>query len=245
MRVPTRAMMGAFGAVLALSWPVAAAGQEAGTQEAGAQEAGADAETQESGARDSMIMPAEESKITSLELTGYVGALLPLSALGAEGDSIRSEFSTRPSYAASLDYWFGGSLGIGIMAGYTKPTLNLTTVDAGNLQQNIADLGSADYLHGEVLILFRPQLMRSAAILLPYIGVGVGYVDLTMPEDSNFEDSSSLAFALALGTHLRVSNQLHLRLDVRDLVSSFEGGPFADGNVQHDVFIQVGVGVGL
>lgn len=216
----TRAVLGVVVAVGALAWPSAAVAQ------------------------DSMVVPDEGSSITSLELTGYVGALLPLSALGA-GDSIRSEFSTRPSFAASLDYWFGGSIGIGVMAGYTTPDLNLTTVDAGNQQQNIADLGDVDYLHGEALILFRPALVRSAAILLPYIGAGVGYVDLTMPEGSGFEDSSSLALALALGTHLRVSDRVHMRLDVRDLVSSFEGGPFADGNVQHDVFVQVGVGVGL
>lgn len=212
--------LGIAGAIL-LAWPGAARGQ------------------------DSMIRTGDDANVTSLELTGYVGALLPLSALGSQGDSIRSEFSTRPSFAASLDYWFGGSLGIGVMGGYTKPTLNLTTVDAGNQQQNIADVGDVDYLHGEALVLFRPQFTRSAAVLLPYVGAGVGYVNLTMPEGSDFEDSSGLAFAFALGTHLRVSDQVHLRIDVRDLVSSFDGGPFADGNVQHDVFVQVGVGVGL
>lgn len=221
-----RAAAGALGALIALSGPAVAGAQEVDAQ-------------------DAYLVPAERASITSLELTGYVGALLPLSALGAQGDSIRSEFSTRPSFAASLDYWFGGNLGIGIMAGYSKPTLNVTTVDAGNLQQNIADLGDVDYLHGEALILFRPRLMRSAGILLPYIGAGVGYVDLSMPAGSDFEDSSSLAFALALGTHVRVSDRVHVRLDVRDLVSSFEGGPFAEGDVQHDVFVQVGLGVGL
>lgn len=180
----------------------------------------------------------------SIELTGYAGAILPLSSLGAEGDSLRAELSTRPSFAAGLDVWFTPTLGLGLMAGYSKPELNLTTA-GGAFGQETADLGSVDYMHGEALLVFRPVLPGSSAVLLPFVGVGAGLHDLSMPEGEGFEDSSGVVIVVAGGTHLRLSDSVHLRLDVRDLISSFDGGPFSDSNVQHDVFVHVGVGVGL
>lgn len=184
------------------------------------------------------------SAAPSVELTAYGGALLPMSLLGSQGDSIQAELSTKPAFGASLEFWFGGGLGLGVDGGIVSPRLTLTEVDAGNGMQQDTELGSADYLHGEALLLWRPELRGSAASVLPYFGAGAGVRRLSF-DDPGFEDTTDLTIVLNAGTHLRLSETVHLRLDVRDLISSFEGGPFESSDTQHDLMARVGVGIGL
>ena len=181
----------------------------------------------------------------TVELTAFGGAFLPMSVLGSQGDSLKADLSTKPAFGASLEYWFGGGFGIGVSGGLASPDLTLTTADLGTGQQDVADLGSVDYLHGEALLLWRPQLASSASVLLPYFGAGAGIRRLGFATDSGFEDTSDVTIVLNAGTQLWVSERVHLRLDVRDLISSFEGGPFESSDTQHDLFVQVGLGLGL
>lgn len=180
----------------------------------------------------------------SVELTAYGGALLPMSLLGSQGDSIQAELSTKPAFGAGLEFWFGGGFGLGVGGGIASPDLTLTIVDAGSGMQQDIDLGSSDYLHGEALLLWRPQLRGSAASVLPYFGAGAGVRRLSF-DDPEYEDTTDLTIVLNAGTHLQLSDRVHLRLDVRDLISSFEGGPFESGDTQHDLVTRIGIGVGL
>lgn len=210
----------AIAAIAALSLPAAAAGQQ------------------------SMEVPAQPAASPTVELTGYVGVLLPMSKLGAQGDSLQAELSTRPAFAASLEFWFGGGFGLSIMGGYANPSLGLTAADVDTGSQTRQALGTVDYLHGEALLLWRPELTGAAAVLLPYFGAGAGVRHLGFEADSGFEDTSDLVLALNIGTQIRLSDAVHMRLDVRDLISSFQG-PFENSDQQHDVFAQVGFGIGL
>lgn len=181
---------------------------------------------------------------TSIELTAYGGAVLPMSLLGSQGDSMQAELSTKPAVGAGLDFWFGGGFGLGVGGGIASPDLTLTMVDSESGMQQEIDLGSSDYLHGEALLLWRPELRGSAASVLPYFGAGAGVRRLTF-DDPDFDDTTDLTIVLNAGTHLQLSESVHLRLDVRDLISSFEGGPFESSDTQHDLVARVGVGVGL
>jgi len=181
----------------------------------------------------------------TVELTAFGGAFLPMSVLGSQGDTLKADLSTKPAFGASLEYWFGGGFGVGVSGGLASPDLSLTTVDTGTGQQDVAELGSVDYLHGEALLLWRPRLSSSASVLLPYFGAGAGIRRLDFATNSGFDDTSDVTIVLNAGTQLWVSERVHLRLDVRDLISSFEGGPFESSDTQHDMFVQVGLGLGL
>lgn len=181
----------------------------------------------------------------TVELTGYLGAVFPMSVLGSQGDTLKADLSTKPAFGASLEYWFGGGFGLGVAGGLASPDLALTTADAGSGEQDVVELGTVDYLHGEALLLWRPQFTSSAAVLLPYFGAGVGMRRLDFEDGSGFENGSDVTVVLNAGTQIWVSDGVHLRLDVRDLISSYEGGPFDSSDLQHDLFVQVGLGLGL
>lgn len=190
--------------------------------------------------------PGDDDRSTgpAIELTAYGGAVLPMSLLGAQGDSIESELSTKPAFGASLEVWFGGAVGLGVGGGIASPDLTLTVVDPDSGMQQDIDLGSTDYLHGEALLLWRPELRGSAASVLPYFGIGAGVRRLSF-DDPDVDDTTDLTLVLNAGTHLRLSDRVHLRLDLRDLISSFEGEGFESSDTQHDLLARIGVGIGL
>jgi len=182
---------------------------------------------------------------SGLELTGHIGALLPLAELANEGDSIKAELSTKPVFGASLDYWFGGSWGVGFTAGISQPNLIVSTVDPVSGFPVSDDLGSVDYLHAEGTLLYRPQLPGAAAIMLPYFGVGAGIRSLSFSEDAGVADTEDVVLILNAGGHVKLGDRVHLRIDVRDLISSFDAAAFEDSKRQHDVLLSVGLGVKL
>ncbi|MFQ5529012.1 MAG: hypothetical protein ACE5FP_01560 [Gemmatimonadota bacterium] len=182
---------------------------------------------------------------SGLELTGYVGAVLPLSELANQGDTIKAELSTKPVFGASLDYWFGRSWGVGVTAGVSQPDLVVSTVDPVSGFPVSSDLGSVDFLHAEGTILYRPQLPGAAAIMLPYFGVGAGIRSLSFSDEAGIEDVDDVVLILNAGGHIRLGDRVHLRVDVRDLVSSFDAAAFDDSKQQHEVLLNVGLGVGL
>lgn len=182
---------------------------------------------------------------STLELTGYAGVILPMSVLGSRDETQQADLSTKPAFAAGLDVWFGGGFGLGLMGGLASPDLTLTTADPEGGPADVAELGTVDYLHGEALLVWRPGVSGSGAVLLPHFGAGAGIRRLGFDAATGFEDTTDAVLVLAAGAQVRISDRLHLRLDVRDLMSSFEGGPFESADTQHDLFVHVGLGIGL
>lgn len=180
-----------------------------------------------------------------LELTGYIGAVLPLSELASQGDTLKAELSTEPLFGVSLDYRLSGNWGIQFMGGYAQPELTLSSVDSESGFPFSENLGSVDYLHGEATILYRPQLPGAAAAMLPYFGVGVGIRSLSFSDESGLEDSDDITFVFTAGSHVQLSDRVHLRLDIRDLVSSFDSAGLDESKVQNEFLVNVGLGIGL
>lgn len=188
---------------------------------------------------------AQSQTLSGLEVTGYVGALLPLSPLADQGDSLKAELSTKPAFGASVDYWFGGGLGIGITGGISKPALTVSTVDPGTGFPVTEDMGSVDYVHAEATIQYRPNLPGAASVMLPYVGVGAGIRNLSFPTEAGIEDVDDIVLIINAGGQIRLGERSHLRIDIRDLISSFDAAAFEDSKRQHEVHLNVGVGIGL
>lgn len=182
---------------------------------------------------------------SGLELTGYIGALLPLSSFASQGDTIKVELSTRQMFAASLDYRFSGSWGIQVMGGYAQPELTVLTVDPEGSSPISTDVGSVDFLHAEATLLYRPRLPGAKAALLPYFGVGAGIRSLSFPDESGSQDSDDITFIVTAGSHIKLGNRVYLRLDIRDLISSFDSAGLVDSKLQNEFLINVGLGIGL
>jgi len=182
---------------------------------------------------------------SGLELTGYIGAALPLSQLANQGDTIKAEISTKPVFGASLDYRLSRNWGVQVMGGLGKPELTVSAVDPSSGFPVTTNMGSVDYLHAEATILYRPQLTGAAAVLLPYFGVGAGIRSLSFPDGSGFEDSDDVTLIITAGSHIKLNEHVHLRLDIRDLVSSFESAGLDDSRLQNEFLVNVGLGVGL
>lgn len=182
---------------------------------------------------------------SGLELTGYIGAVLPLSQLANQGDTITAELSTKPVFGASLDYWFSGSWGVQVMGGFARPDLTVSLVDPVSGSALTTSIGTVDFLHAEATIQYRPNLPGAAAILLPYFGIGAGIRSLSFPDGSGFSDSDDITLILNAGSHIKLSQRVHLRLDFRDLVSSFDSEGLDESKTQNEILLSVGLGIGL
>ena len=185
----------------------------------------------------------EQPPTRGLELGASVGVLTPLAKLADSGDTIRAELSTKVSFGAELDYWFGGGFGIGVTGGYSRPELTLQIVDEDGFPMAV-ELGAVDYWMASANLMWRPDLSGSASIVKPYFGVGGGIVSIAYPTGGvlEVEDESRFAGSLLGGAHVAISGGWFARLDVRDYISEFEAQPFRESKLQHDLSTSVVIG---
>ena len=201
----------------------------------------------------------EDQNQPGLEITGYVGVMTPLASLATlaaqgetpvQADSLRADFSTKGAFSLGLDYWFSSGFGIGAFGGYTRPDLTITEAATAGTFPTEWNLGPVDYWYGVLTAMYRPNLSGNMAILRPYFLLGggirsLGSATLELPaqeREFTVEGSTKPVFAFGGGAHLIISGPWFLRLDVRDLVSSFDSELFPDGKTQHDLFTSVGIG---
>ena len=81
--------------------------------------------------------------------------------------------------------------------------------------------------------------------MLPYVGVGAGIRNLSFPTGSGIEDVDDVVLIVNAGGQIRLGQRSHLRIDIRDLISSFDAAAFEDSRGQHEVHLNVGLGIGL
>ena len=185
----------------------------------------------------------EEPSATGFELTGYIGALLPLAKLAESGDSLTAEFSTKVAYGLGLDYWFG-NFGIQLQGNYSNPSLTLQIIeDAGSFPISV-QLGDTDVWMAAANVLWRPQLTGPAAVVRPYFGAGPAVVKVMYPKDGEFniQDETRLAISVVGGAQVELSKGWFVRLDVRDYISKLDTEPFANTKTQNDLVTSIGVG---
>ena len=185
----------------------------------------------------------EERSPNGFELTGYLGAYLPLANLADSGDTLSAEFSTKVSFGLGLEYWFG-NFGIAVNGNYANPDLTIQIVDADVGFPTSIALGATDLWTAAANVLWRPQLKGSASIVRPYFGAGPGVVKVMYPQDDDFniQDETRFAISLVGGAQVELSKGWFVRLDVRDYISKLDTEPFAETRTQHDLFASIGVG---
>ena len=185
----------------------------------------------------------EEPSATGFELTGYVGAFLPLAKLAESGDSLTAEFSTKVAFGLGLDYWFG-NFGIQVQGNYSNPSLTLQIIeDAGSFPLSVK-LGNTDVWMAAANVLWRPQLTGPASTVRPYFGAGPAVVKVMYPQDGEFniQDETRFAISLVGGAQVELSKGWFVRLDVRDYISKLDTEPFAETKTQNDLVTSIGVG---
>jgi len=186
----------------------------------------------------------EDPPKQGFELSGAIGALTPLAKLADSGDSIRAELSTRLSFGAELDYWFGGGFGIGVVGGYSNPHLTVQVVQGEGAFPASINLGSVDRWVASGNLMWRPNLSGSAVVVRPYFGIGAGVTSITYPTGGDLEVSDETRFTGSVigGAQVAISGGWFARLDVRDYISSFDAEPFQESRVQHDLVTSVVLG---
>ncbi|MBT8461346.1 MAG: outer membrane beta-barrel protein [Gemmatimonadetes bacterium] len=184
----------------------------------------------------------DETSAGGFELTGYIGAYLPLAKLADSGDTLRAEFSTKVAFGLGLEYWFG-SFGIAVNGNYTNPDLTLQIVEDEGFPTSIP-LGATELWMAAANVLWRPVLRGSASVVRPYFGAGPGVVKVMYPSDDGFDIQDETRFAISLvgGAQVELSKGWFVRLDVRDYISKFDTEPFAETKTQHDFLTSIGVG---
>jgi opacity protein-like surface antigen len=184
----------------------------------------------------------DETSASGFELTGYLGAYLPLAKLADSGDTLRAEFSTKVAFGLGLEYWFG-SFGIAVNGNYTNPDLTLQVVEVEGFPTSIS-LGATELWMAAANVLWRPVLRGSASVVRPYFGAGPGVVKVMYPSDDAFDIQDETRFAISLvgGAQVELSKGWFVRLDVRDYISKFDTEPFAETRTQHDFLTSIGVG---
>jgi opacity protein-like surface antigen len=185
----------------------------------------------------------EERSPSGFELTGYIGALLPMAKLADSGDTLSAEFSTKVAFGLEVGYWFG-NFGIALNGSYANPNLTIQVVEGEGSFPTSINLGATDLWTAAANVLWRPQLRGSATIVRPYFGAGPGVVKVTYPTDDEFsiQDETRFAISLVGGAQVELSKGWFVRLDLRDYISKFDTEPFAESKTQHDLFVSIGVG---
>jgi len=197
---------------------------------------------------------------SSLELTGYLGALTPLVDLASAGDSISLELSTKLAFSAGLDLWFPSGLGVGVLGGYSRPdmTVQLVLPSLGEglpTRTEELNLGAADYWYAVGTLMYRPNLGGPAALVRPYFLAGGGVLHTAEGSGTVTVDESPITISVesatkpvgvvGVGGHVLLGKSWFLRLEIRDYISSFDSEPFSDGKIQNDLISSFGLGLAL
>ncbi|MDT8435787.1 MAG: hypothetical protein RRA92_03430 [Gemmatimonadota bacterium] len=188
-----------------------------------------------------------------LEFTAYAGVFSPLANLARLGDTLTAELGTKISGSVGVDWWLRSGIGIGLFGGYVQPDLTVQIIGGPGTFPAVADLGKVDMWYGVATLMYRPEIRGPARILRPYVLAGGGLVHVgsgsvaateNLPEFS-VESSTSAAGVIGIGGHMLLGGPWHLRLDIRDFISSYDTDSFPETRTQHDLVSSIGLGLRL
>lgn len=175
------------------------------------------------------------------EVSLSAAAMTPLAPLTRSDVSFDTEVSSSAAVTGALTWWIGRHLGVSGRGTWAPAKLNLRGAPLGAAVPD--DLGDADYLAGLVEVSYRFLPGGAASMLEPFVSLGGGVRDLSLdpvaaPEARSATDPVATA---AAGTDVRAWGDLSLRVELRDLVSSYDSGETGESRIQHDVFVSVGL----
>lgn len=167
--------------------------------------------------------------------------LAPLALLTDSDVSFDTEVSSSAGVTGGLTWWVGRHLGVAARAAWAPAQLNLRGAPLGAAVPD--DLGDADYLAGTVEATWRFLPGGAASMLEPFVSVGGGVRHLELepvaaPEARTATDPAATA---AAGSRVRLWESASLRLELRDVVSSYDAGETGEARIQHDVLLSVGL----
>ena len=190
-----------------------------------------------------------EERRGSLELSGSLGVLTPLSSLASldvqavdTAVVVRSDLSTTVAFVAELDYFFPNGLGIGVQGVYAGPDVTAQVVDTTAVPPAFVDLGTANYWAVSGNIMYRPHLTGPAALVTPYGAIGVGVRSLSFSQNGTLGLANSTDFmgTAALGAIVDLADWIGLRGELRYNLSSYKSPLTGGSNLQNDIIVSVG-----
>lgn len=178
---------------------------------------------------------------TGPEISVAAAVLTPVAGLTRSDVSFDTEVSSAAAVAGGVTWWLGSHLGVSARGVWAPAKLNLRGAPIGAAVPD--DLGDADYLAGMLELSYRFLPGGAARMLEPFVVLGGGVRDLGLdpvaaPEARSATDPVATA---AAGTYLRIWEPTSLRIELRDIVSSYDAGETGEARVQHDLLVSVGL----
>lgn len=174
------------------------------------------------------------------EFAFSVSVLTPLAQLTSDV-AFATEVSTAVGASGTVTWWFGRELGLVAQGLWAPAELNVRPSEfTGPIP---TDLGDAEYLAGTAALTYRIPLSGALAGVEPFFGVGSGVRHLSLDPiaSPDAEDATDPAGTALAGVTTQVSPALAVRLEIRDLVSSYESPLDGETRLQNDVLVSVGV----
>ncbi|MGI9627915.1 MAG: outer membrane beta-barrel protein [Longimicrobiales bacterium] len=167
-----------------------------------------------------------------VEFQPFVGAILFNQNLVGEDNADLIKLNDQVFLGGTLGIWFG-RVGVEGIVGYS-PT-NVETVDVTGTVTASSNQGYLIY-GGDVL--FQAAQGPSADFLV--LG-GIGMKSYSANSELGLESQTDFTYNFGIASHVWARENLALRFEVRDFISSYEG-PLVS-NTQHDLFFSVGLSV--
>jgi len=197
----------------------------------------------------SMTDEQPEERKGSLELSGSIGLLTPLSSLASTDVQavdtavvVRTDLSTTVAFVAELDYFFPNGLGIGVQGAYAGPDVTAQVVDTTAVPPAFVNLGTANYWAISGNVMYRPHLTGPAAMVVPYGAIGAGVRSLSFSQNGTLGLANSTDFmgTAALGAVVDLADWIGLRGELRYNLSSYKSPLTGDSKMQNDIVVSVG-----
>lgn len=174
------------------------------------------------------------------EVAVSASVLTPLAELTSDV-AFATEVSTAVGASGTVAWWFGRELGLTVQGVWAPAELNVRPSEfTGPIP---TDLGDADYLAGTGAVTYRIPTSGALASVEPFLGLGGGvrHLSLDPVASPDAEDATDPVGTALAGVTTRVWPSLAVRLEIRDLVSSYESPLDGETRLQNDVLVSVGV----
>lgn len=180
-----------------------------------------------------------------LEAAGFVGWISSLANLSDDPESFSTALDPYLAIGAEAVYWLSPRFGVGV-TGLFAPSELGTRATQPDLPAP-EDLGGVDYLAVVGNLVYRIPVSGTARSVRPYFAVGAGLRHLGLADAARptLDSATDPAATVAAGVHLQLLEGLQLRMELRDLVSSYEAAGTGESTLQNDIAVTVGVGTRL
>lgn len=178
-------------------------------------------------------------------MTAFVGVLTPLSDLTEDPATFGTAITASGLVGGDVTMWLGRRWGVAVQGVFGPADLQVRATEFQGAVPD--DLGEAEVLAGTASVVYRLVPGGAASLLEPYFAAGGGVRRLTVEAIAapEVEDATDPAATVAAGAYARVSDALAFRIEVRDLISSFQSPATGEARLQNDLWVTVGLAAAL